>query len=306
MGLPRRMTLLIPAMVAVALVVAACGGGASPIATIATPTAEPLPESVQLIVASSEVVVGPNRLLLAIRDGQRRPISNAEAHLRFFLLGGDDESRVRAETDALFVGEGIESAQALYSARASFDTHGTWGVEASITKGGLGPVISRTSFLVQARSFAPKIGDHAVPSRNKTLADAPIEQLTSQRPTGDPDFYTLTIAEAVEQSKPLMIIFSTPAFCETRTCGPQLEAAQALKQRFGDRVNFIHIEVFQRPDLLLQGEGQTRVDPVFLEWNLQSEPWVFIIDSQGRVFDRFEGFASKTELERSVVSVLGG
>ena len=304
MGLPRRMTLLIPGIVAVAHVMAACG--ASP--TAAT-TAEPPPEEVRIFVATTEVVVGPNRLLLALHEGQSRqgrPISNAQVHLRFFLPSSDDQSRVRAESDALFVGEGIESAQALYSARASFATPGMWDVEASIARGGLAPVLARTSFPVQARNFVPKIGNPATPSRNKTIRDAPIEQLTSQRPTGDPDFYTLTIADALEQGKPLMLIFSAPAFCQTRTCGPQLEAAQALKQRFGDRMNFIHVEVFQRPDLLLQGEGQLQVNPVLLEWNLQTEPWVFIADSQGAVFDRFEGFASQAELERSVVGVLGG
>ena len=310
MKLSTRSSLLATGVVAMALVAAACSGGASPdTATPAgptsTPTAEPLPEGVQLIVAASEIVVGPNRLLLAIHDGEGRPVSDASAHLRFFFLDGPDQSVVQAEADTLFLGEGIATARSLYSARATFDMPGSWGVEASISRAGQGPVISRTSFPVQARNFAPKIGDPAPASRNRTSPEVPIEQLTSQRPTGDADFYKLTIAEALQQPKPLMVIFSTPAFCQTATCGPQLEAAQVLKQRYGDRMNFTHIEIFERPDLLLANDDAGReVNPIVREWNLQNEPWVFIIDGEGRVFDRFEGFAPEAELERSILDVL--
>ena len=138
----------------------------------------------------------------------------------------------------------------------------------------------------------------------RPLSDAPIEQLTSERPPGDADFYRLAIADALEQARPFMVVFSTPAFCQTRTCGPQLDAAQSLKERHGDRMSFIHVEVFQRPDFLLRGEGQPEARPAVNEWRLQTEPWVFLVDGQGVIFDRFEGFAPEAELEESIARLL--
>jgi hypothetical protein len=102
-----------------------------------------------------------------------------------------------------------------------------------------------------------------------------------------------------------MIVFSTPAFCQTQTCGPELDIAQALKQQYSGQMNFIHIEVFERPDLLLEGKGEQRVRATVREWRLQIEPVTFLVDAQGLVADRFEGFAPRAELEASVRSVLG-
>ena len=306
--MPPRVRLLAGAA-ALALLLAACGGAAAPTSTpqptpTPTPTPAPLPPAVQVLVGGTDIAVGPNRLLLAVLDGEGRPVSQAQLHLRFFFLDGDDPQSPRAEVDALFVGEGIETAQALYSGRATFDVAGSWDVEAVVRKGGQGPLLASARFQVKAKSDAPGIGEPAPPSRNQTLLDVPIEQLTSERPPGDREFYRLTIAEALEQRKPFMVLFSTPAFCQTRTCGPQLDATQALRLSYGDQMNFIHIEVFERPDQLLAGQGQPRVRPTIGEWGLRSDPWVFIVDGQGRVHDRFEGFASAGELEQSVLALL--
>ena len=259
---------------------------------------------VRIRVASSELVVGPNRIFLGLHDSQNQPISNAEVQLWFRHGKGDQQEDSPTKATAIFLGQGITTAQALYSARTGFDMPGVWEVEASVKREAYAPVSSRTTFNVQARSFIPKIGDAAPPSMNWTLADRPIHQLTSQRPTGDLEFYESTIALALSKDKPLVIVFSTPAFCQTQTCGPQLEIAQNLKTSYGETVTFIHVDVFDRPDLLLEGETAPKVNPIITEWNLQTEPWVFIVDRAGKIHDRFEGFSSEGELDESIRRVL--
>ena len=122
---------------------------------------------------------------------------------------------------------------------------------------------------------------------------------------GDPEFYRLSIADALAEGNPLMIVFSTPAFCGTRTCGPQLEIAEALAEVYGGGMNFVHIEIMERPDLVLTGEAEPVVRAVVREWRLATEPWVFLVDADGLVFDRFEGFSPRFELEASVRRLLG-
>ncbi len=308
MSSPHRFPfLLCCAVIGVLVAFGACGGDTStvtpkPLAT--TSASGAVPKDVDFVIATSEVVTGPNRLLVGMRDGQGRAVANARAHLRFYSLDDKGQQQPGPEADTLFLGDGVPTAQALYSVRATFDKAGRWGVDASISRGATAPVTASNQFIVQPVSSAPKIGDPAIPSRNLTLKDAPIEQLTSQRPPGDPDFYKVTIADALKLGRPLMVVFSTPAFCQTQTCGPQLEAAQALKKVYGDRMTFIHIEVYQRPDLLLENKTKPVLNPPVEEWRLQSEPFVFLVDAQGKVYDRFEGFASKTEVEQSVKALL--
>ncbi len=299
---------LLVACAGASLALAACGGS-SDAPTTSAPTTEgpeagPVPPDVQVVVASTEIVVGENRLFVSVHDSQRRPVPNAEVRLRFFLLDNEGNAQFRSETEAVFLGRGIPAAQNAYSTRASFTEYGKWGIEAEVSRGGSAPVTARSQFNVRAKGTSPQIGEAPPASRNPTLDDAPIEQLTSERPTGDPDLYRLTIEEALQRPRPLMIVFSTPAFCQTRTCGPQLDAARALKDRYGARMDFIHVEVFERPDLLLQGIGQPTPSPVVLEWKLLTEPWVYVIGADGLVIDRFEGLAPESELERTVLRAL--
>jgi glutathione peroxidase-family protein len=41
------------------------------------------------------------------------------------------------------------------------------------------------------------------------------------------------------------------------------------------------------------------------DWNLQTEPWVFVVGADGKVTDRFEGSASPAELRQAIQADLG-
>lgn len=294
MLIPFRKPPPVAAMLGLVLLVAGCGGGAK-----ATPS------PMRVVVAASEVLVGSNRILLGINDPEGNAISGAQVYLRFFAPGSTD-GKPYAETDAAYLGSEQGVAKALYSTRASFDRAGEWRMEAVVTPQGKKALTVAASVFVTEKGYAPAVGEAFPASRNQTVKDVPVEQLTSQRPVADPDFYTLTAAEAEHQGKPFLVVVATPAFCETQTCGPQLQAAQALRKKYADRVNFIHIEVFQRPDLVLEGKAKPQVNPILLEWKLQTEPWVFLMDAHGKVFDRFEGYAPEAELAVAVQRLLGG
>jgi hypothetical protein len=60
---------------------------------------------------------------------------------------------------------------------------------------------------------------------------------------------------------------------------------------YAERANFIHVEIWEYPF-----ENQKPVKAV-QEWRLPSEPWVFVVDRDGNVRDRFEGAAPAEELE---------
>ncbi|MCY4529095.1 MAG: hypothetical protein OXD46_08740 [Chloroflexi bacterium] len=41
-----------------------------------------------------------------------------------------------------------------------------------------------------------------------------------------------------------------------------------------------------------------------IDWGLPTEPWTFVMDSEGKVAAKFEAFATKDELEAALDTVL--
>ena len=313
---PER-ALLIPVGL---LIIAACGGAATqgspqprqtPVqqpgatrAALATQE-EAVPETpgLQIALASSDLAVGVNRMAFGLIDSQSGPLRDADVQVStFHLTGGGREGPIET-VPATFrkwpVGPG-----GVYTARLSFDRSGAWGIAAIVADGGPSRAAS-TALQVSQTSATPALGSPAPSSANKTARDVTsLEELTTDADP-DPDLYAMTIAEAIKIGVPLLVVFATPAYCQTFTCGPQVEVIKALKaQYYKGQANFIHVEVYDNP-LEIQGDlSRGRLSPTLAEWGLPSEPWTFILDSEGLVSAKFEGFATAEELEEALSAVL--
>jgi peroxiredoxin len=115
------------------------------------------------------------------------------------------------------------------------------------------------------------------------------------------DMHDLSIADAIGQRRPALVVFATPAFCTSRMCGPEVHAVQQLEPAYRARIVFIHVEIYQdfKPD-----PSKMRLTPTVLEWRLQSEPWVFLIDGNGIVRYACEGPAATDELRAALDELL--
>ena len=150
----------------------------------------------------------------------------------------------------------------------------------------------QATFTVEADTDVPGPGDPAIAS--KTLVASTPEEATKIC-TADPpdDMHALSLDQALTNGKPTVVLFATPALCTSRTCGPSLEALQELKRRYGEQANFIHVEIYPERDY-------NKPVPAINEWHLPSEPWLFLIDAQGMVVERYEGGIGLTELDPAV------
>lgn len=282
----------------IALMLSACGQGATP----ATPTAPPAAERIP-VLAASELAVGPNRLPFGVLQSGT-PVNDPALSLglRFFFLDGPEPTRVQRETTATYHGEGLPFG--LYVGYATFDRPGAWGVEISVPQASGEPGVTRLRLDVLERPAAPAVGARAIPSRNLTARDVPdLSRLTSDA-TPDPDFYQLTVAEAMTAGKPFVVTFSTPGYCQTAVCAPNMQVLKRLKPAFQDRVNFIHIEVYPYPF----GESfqAQRYVPQMGEWGLRTEPWTFLVDANGIIQARYEGGITFAELEPALEQLAAG
>ena len=92
-----------------------------------------------------------------------------------------------------------------------------------------------------------------------------------------------------------MLVFATPLFCTSRTCGPTLETVKAAVASYGDAIDVIHVEPYQltvvdgQPQPALDASGGYQVVPSALEWGIPIEPYIFVVGVDGKVAAKFEG-----------------
>ena len=185
----------------------------------------------------------------------------------------------------------------IYLVRATFDEPGTWWVK--LKASGLAESM-RASFIVgDDTDPMPGIGDEAIAAETRTSADHELEEISTD-PDPDPAFYTTSIDEAISNGQPTVIVFATPAFCVSQTCGPMLDQVKAVA---ADRpgTNFLHVEIYENAHTATTDDLQ--IDPAVSAWGLPSEPWVFVVDADGVVRARFEGTLAEGELEEALASV---
>lgn len=274
-------------------------GSGSPTVRAGNPEQSLQGQRITVVLPNSELAVGPNtRFLLGLLNKDNTPVVDAAVHLRFGTLSGSQIPQQaiftpKFESDATFFTSPAIAERGLYVARVNFDIVGSWAVEVmSTTKDGHSET-SRLYLKIDPKTNTPQIGTVPPASKTpvaKTVAEA--EKICTRRPVDD--MHDLSIGDVLGKGKPLAVLFATPAFCTSRLCGPDLDVVQSMKQKYGARVNFIHIEIYKdvtKPEQI--------VDTVN-EWKLPSEPWLFLMDAQGKVVDKFEGGITTQELEPAI------
>jgi hypothetical protein len=250
------------------------------------------------VLVSSDVAVGPSRFMFTLVDGQNRVLASPTLAVRvgFYELAKDPRKPAH-ETAASFLWA-IEGERGLYVTTPNFASPGDWGVEVTARQTGRPDRSARVVFPVREQSSTPQIGTPAPASETPRASDpAGIAKISSdERP--DPDFYRLSVKDAVAAGKPAVIVFATPKFCTSRVCGPTLDTVKVVAKPLKDRVNFVHVEVYN-----LSEPNNLQAVPAVKEWRLPTEPWVFVVDKAGRIAAKFEAVVGKEELAGAISGV---
>ena len=261
-------------------------------------------EATRITLASTDLAVGDNRVVFALIQPGVGALKDAQVEVQtFFLSGADSQKLVQAAPSEFRAWPG--GTAGVYIANLTFDRPGEWGlgVIATLTDGT--DLKVGASLEVKRTSSTPPIGSLAPKSESKTASDAAgLADITTD-PNPDPDLYRATIASAIDEARPLLVAFATPAYCRTATCGPQMNIIKEMKAEYSDRMNFIHVEIYDNPaEIRDQGISAARTAPAIAEWGLPSEPWTFIVDGEGIVRAKYEGFVDSDELEIAIAEVL--
>lgn len=339
----NRLTIGFAAISIIALLAAACGGGddsdedstqsTAPSGTEPAGTDQPA-GNFSGVVITTDLSTGPNRFAVGVID-DNGVVLGAQVSLAFIKLTSANQGNVRFTSETAYVelerffindstGEKVTGgATGAYVTQADFDEVGDWAIQITGSKDGaqIGPI--NLPFQVSAPEDMLNVGDPAPKSRQTIASDVPdIREIDTANPS-DP-MHDLTIADAVTSGKPTVILFGTPAFCETQVCGPVLDAVMLpLYDQYGDRANFIHVEPYfleeQRTGMglcavpafninfaragIAEGPGtcptltEEELQAAGESWNLNTEPIIFVVDSDGNVAGKFEAVVGPEEVE---------
>jgi hypothetical protein len=199
-----------------------------------------------------------------------------------------------ASGDAPIVTSG---SRGVYEAEdVTFDRAGIWRARLSFEIDGVARKLT-TDFVVTEESRIPAPGMPAPRTETLTLDSKDVDDasIDSMAVAGDgipdPELHEWSIAEAIEQGRPALVLFGTPAFCESQFCGPEVTELQRLAGEHPDRAVYIHVEIWKdfdaQPQVVNKGAAAWLLRELPDGTPEMTEPWLFLIGADGIVADRW-------------------
>jgi hypothetical protein len=265
--------------------------------------------SVIPVIANVRLTCGTNRIVIGLLNKDNSPVAQPDRSLRarFFDLSADPGTPTN-EAAGLFTWT-IQDSIGVYILSSEFAHAGAWGVEiVTQPRGGTEETI-RLRFDVAESTPTIRVGQKAPNSDTPTAADVGGD-LALLSTDDDPvaSFYDTSVADALKAKKPFVLVFATPKFCTSATCGPTLDRVKPFAKAWPS-IDFINVEPYllQPVDGQLQpvlgADGYPQPVPASNEWGLLTEPAIFVVDAEGTVRAVFEGTFADEELRAALAAV---
>jgi hypothetical protein len=322
--LPRP--LIVAALVACAVVPAGCGGDddsgggstqsePSPAHAADFPKANgkslaeirsALPKTGPILSPSvSDLVPGKNRFGFALFRPDRSQIANASVALYVAPSGGGpatgpylaryESLAVKPQFQSKTVQQDPDAANSIYVTDVDLPNAGKYDVlgVANIN----GKLVAATPVGPPATAVkddpVPNVGDPAPRIQTLTTTDVggDVSKIDTRVPPSD--MHKVDFADVVGK-KPVVLVFATPQLCQSRVCGPVVDLAYQAESDHSDDADFIHQEIYNDNSI------DKGFRPQVAAFHLPTEPWLFVIDRNGKVAARIEGAFSYRELEAAI------
>jgi hypothetical protein len=258
--------------------------------------------AIQVALVPSELVAGANRFAVGLLQPDGGMILEAQVQFRYFDLSDPRAPALEAETDAIRLLTPAGDT-AIFAHERLFERAGDWGVEVQAQFPDGTTAVKRIGFQVLAASPTLKPGQPAPVLDTLTIdgVDGDLSRLTSASKP-NPAFYGLSLAAALTNGKPTVLLFATPAYCQTRFCGPAYQLTSELQTRHSEAANFVHVEVYA--GLPNPAATNWQIAPAMAAFGLHTEPWLYLIDRNGVVAYRVEGLFTMAEVEAQLQALL--
>jgi hypothetical protein len=190
-----------------------------------------------------------------------------------------------------------DNVQGVYHADVELPGSGRW-LLLMVVRSGEELLGAASTVTARKESPVPAVGDEAPRIHTPTVASVggDVSKIDTRVP---PDRLHDDLADALGR-RPVALLFATPALCRSRVCGPVADEAVQLSTAYGDRVTFIHNEVY------VDNDPSKGLRPQLRAFGLTSEPWLFVIGRDGRIAARLEGAFGIDEFREALERGLRG
>jgi hypothetical protein len=232
----------------------------------------------------------PQRAVIALSHSTSKGIqyaSGPSVKIRFRAPDGRWTPLVSTTYDRV----GLPKGRGVYVTEATFATPGVWKAEARA--GG-----QKIPFAIQVNDTpaGPIAGDMAPTAPSPTTADTlGVDPICTRDPQCP--LHTESLSAVIGQGKPVVVLFATPARCQSQYCAPVLDEFLKVSEPLRDQAHFVHVEIYK------SATGTTLV-PTVDAWKLPGEPAMFGIDTAGVVRSRLEGAFGGTEMQQEIDKLL--
>jgi hypothetical protein len=192
--------------------------------------------------------------------------------------------------------EDPDVANVVYSADIDFPGPGEYRPVALIKEKDGWAKVGLRSIKVGEFAKIPRPGEKA-PLIQTPIAkgDGNLAELSTRVP---PDTQNRVNYADVLGKEPILLLFTTPQFCQSRVCGPVVDVAQQAQHEFKGKANFIHMEIYNEND------PANGVRPQVRRFHLPTEPWLFAINDKGIVSAAIEGGFGTKLMHKTVEKVI--
>jgi hypothetical protein len=261
----------------------------------------------QIGLATTVLEPGDNRLAFGVIDSQNNFLYGRTA----VYIARTENSPARgpypAPADTLVTKPAFRSQTAasetdpiaaIYAADLRFSKPGKQ-VMLVLTKTPQGTSGALVPLKVVKDSGLPHVGERMPPVDTDTVADAGgDESKIDTRLPAAPELHQKRLKDVLGK-KPVVLLIATPQLCQSRVCGPVVDIELQMKAEFGNRLEFIHQEVYKDNEV-----AKGLRDPL-LQLHLETEPWLFAIKRDGTIAARVEGSFGVNAFRKAVRAALG-
>ena len=260
----------------------------------------------QAALATSILTTGENRFTFGVIGQDGKPIYGPTA----IYIAPDPTQPAQgpfvAPADILLTQDRYKSKQAatdtdpfaaVYAANVEFEKAGRHAVlVATRNNGTLVGAPTQVDVKTKAADKIPDVGEKAPKVETDTLESVKGDK--AMLDTRDPASDMHENFAGVVGKKPVALLFATPQLCQSRVCGPVADIALQMRAKYGDKMEFIHQEVF------VDNNQQNGLRDPLKAFKLPTEPWLFVMDKQGKITARLEGSFGVDAFETAVKSGL--
>jgi hypothetical protein len=139
----------------------------------------------------------------------------------------------------------------------------------------------------------PVVGQPLLPVDTPTVSDSRgIDPICTRTPDPCP-LHDVNLRDALASGKPVVYLLGTPAYCQTGTCSPALDAVLSVREEVGDAVIFVHGEVYTDSSATTPAKHVT-------DYKMTFEPALFITDAKGTLVDRLDAIFDAEEVRETL------